>query len=250
MSGLTAEQILTIKGIMDKLQERAISRMFAIPVDPERDNCPNYLQIVHHPMDIGTVCQKIEENKYNSVAEWKADVELIWSNSLLYNSNNQFLKFITLDMQKTFSELSKFISDNPVRDWFNKLIYLREQFASATKPFEAHASINRLSQRTPVKPKSLSPKPNQKANKAQKPKKKPINRKPLKKSEIVKLTKQINGLTEDSHLISVIEIIEEEEPNVKIEGETLELNLCDVSPNTLILLRNKVESLLPPQPVQ
>lgn len=248
MTGLNEEQIHTIQGIMAELQEHAISKMFAVPVDPERDNCPNYFSIVTHPMDLGTVCSKIAENKYNTIAEWKSDVELIWSNSLAYNSNNQFLKFITLDMQKTFSELSKFISDNPRKDWSNKLIYLREQFAQATKPFEAHASINRLAQRTPVKPKSLSPKPSQKQAKAPKTKKKPINKKPLKKSEVVKLAKQINGLNEDSHLISVIEIIENEEPNVKIEGDQLTLDLLTVSPNTLILLRNKVEQLIP-QPV-
>lgn len=40
--------------------------LFSEPVDPTRDNCPDYLKVVANPMDLGTVMNKIYLDIYKS----------------------------------------------------------------------------------------------------------------------------------------------------------------------------------------
>ena len=40
--------------------------LFSEPVDPVRDNCPEYAKIITQPMDLGTVMNKIYLDIYKS----------------------------------------------------------------------------------------------------------------------------------------------------------------------------------------
>eukprot|EP01033_Poteriospumella_lacustris_P011621 gene11621-8276_t len=59
---------------------------FRLPVDWQGMGLVDYPEIVKVPMDLGTVKKKIEEDKYETVEEIAADVRLVWSNCMLYNS--------------------------------------------------------------------------------------------------------------------------------------------------------------------
>jgi hypothetical protein len=118
---------------MDKLSSRAISRMFAQPVDPQQDNLPHYATIVRQPMDLGTVRHKLLADKYPSVSAWRDDMELIWANSLSVNSRQSVLGSITLEMQSLFKRLSQNLTDNPDMDWLNALFGLREELNTISR---------------------------------------------------------------------------------------------------------------------
>jgi len=228
---------------MDEIYKRTVSKMFAIPVDPERDNCPNYFSIIPKPMDLGTVRKKLEENQYTTIAEWKSDMELIWANSFTFNKNNVLLNLITTEMSDVYKKLAKFVSDDPKNDWNLMLCHLKDQIVLSTKPFEE--TIGKRIGKSAIKPKSTN-KQLSNLTKSPKTKKKSVNKKPLSKNAIVKLTKQINSLTDESQILSILEVIEEEEPQIKAEGEHFELELCSLKPSTLIALRDRLQSLLGP----
>ena len=57
--------------------------IFLRPVDPLKDQCPDYLTVIKNPMDFGTIRKKI--SKYNSKSEFTADCELVFSNCRIYN---------------------------------------------------------------------------------------------------------------------------------------------------------------------
>jgi hypothetical protein len=40
--------------------------LFSEPVDPSRDNCPDYFKVVANPMDLGTVMNKVYLDIYKS----------------------------------------------------------------------------------------------------------------------------------------------------------------------------------------
>lgn len=241
MSGITSEQIAKMKDIMSKVQSRAISQMFSHPVDPVADNCPDYPEIVKTPMDLGTINQKIDENKYNSVNEWKNDVDLVWNNSLAYNKNNQTLVMITTELQDLFNELSMFISDDPYGDWCSKLINLREQLKMATKCFEIGASSGKSTKGPNSK---SSTKAKEKVGKSAKSKKKlPVKK--LSKGVITKLVKQINSITDENIILALYEVIEEEESYMQPTGDIVEFNPSTLKPSTLVALKAKLDSLLP-----
>ena len=57
--------------------------IFLRPVDPLKDQCPDYLTVIKNPMDFGTIRKKI--SKYNSKSEFTTDCELVFSNCRIYN---------------------------------------------------------------------------------------------------------------------------------------------------------------------
>ena len=56
---------------------------FREPVNPDIDNCPDYRRIVVHPMDLGTLSNKIYLDTYKSYAEIWKDVGYVFKNCRL-----------------------------------------------------------------------------------------------------------------------------------------------------------------------
>jgi len=46
---------------------------------------PDYFDVVKQPMDLGTIGHKLQTDQYAQVSEFLEDLELVWSNCLLYN---------------------------------------------------------------------------------------------------------------------------------------------------------------------
>lgn len=107
--------------IMDTLSSHSISQMFAQPVDPILDNCPDYFDYIKNPMDLGTVRKKLLTDQYKSVSEWKNDVNLIWANSNNYNPKNSLIRYITKDLSNLFHKLTIYFTDSPQNDWADQL---------------------------------------------------------------------------------------------------------------------------------
>ncbi len=58
---------------------------FTVPVDPVAHNCPNYLQVIKHPMDLGTVQTKLRADEYSSEDQVLGDIRLVFSNAMKFN---------------------------------------------------------------------------------------------------------------------------------------------------------------------
>jgi hypothetical protein len=56
---------------------------FTKPVDLEE--VPDYLQVIHNPMDLETMMCKVNMGQYQSGSQFMDDVKLISSNCLNYN---------------------------------------------------------------------------------------------------------------------------------------------------------------------
>ena len=74
-----------LKNVVRMIGRQKPSEAFLDPVDWEDLGIPDYPEIVTHPMDIGTVQQKLDGGGYTSVIDVAADVDLVWSNAILYN---------------------------------------------------------------------------------------------------------------------------------------------------------------------
>lgn len=59
--------------------------LFSEPVDPVRDNCPEYLKVVAQPMDLGTVLNKIYLDIYKNYSDFWKDIGLVLKNCLKFN---------------------------------------------------------------------------------------------------------------------------------------------------------------------
>ena len=52
----------------------------------QKKEAPDYYDIIKKPMDLGTMAKKLKAQQYNSKEEFVTDLNLIWSNCMLYNT--------------------------------------------------------------------------------------------------------------------------------------------------------------------
>lgn len=71
--------------LLKKLWSHPHSWVFQAPVDVVKLNLPDYLTIIKHPMDLGTVKKKLASGVYSSPHEFAADVRLTFTNAMTYN---------------------------------------------------------------------------------------------------------------------------------------------------------------------
>jgi len=78
--------------LIQSLLDTQDSFEFRQPVDHEALGLVDYTIIVKRPMDLGTVKQNLTDNKYETVEDCLADIQLIWDNCKMYNTHdNVFL---------------------------------------------------------------------------------------------------------------------------------------------------------------
>ena len=62
---------------------------FMEPVNPEKDNCPDYKRVVQHPIDLGTLSNRVYLNFYRCFADIWRDIGYVFKNCRMYNVNDQ-----------------------------------------------------------------------------------------------------------------------------------------------------------------
>lgn len=87
--------------LLTELQNNAASWPFAQPVNKEE--VPDYYEVVKEPMDLSTMEQKLEADKYSSMDEFVYDTKLIFYNCRSYNGEST-------TYYKNASKLEKFFS--------------------------------------------------------------------------------------------------------------------------------------------
>ena len=75
-------------------------------------DAPDYYDVIKHPMDLGTMQKKVKAGQYKSKKQFAHDLDLIWDNCLLYNSDPTHpLRRNVHFMRKKANHLLEFISD-------------------------------------------------------------------------------------------------------------------------------------------
>ncbi|XP_071703801.1 uncharacterized protein [Rutidosis leptorrhynchoides] len=92
--------------ILDRLQKKDTHGVFSEPVDP--DELPDYHDVIKQPMDFGTLRTKLDAGLYQNLEELEADVNLICSNAMQYNSSDT----IFFRQARSIQELAKRDFDN------------------------------------------------------------------------------------------------------------------------------------------
>ena len=140
-SKLTSSQKHMCFEVISELQKYSICYIFNQPVDPEKDSCPDYFDVISNPMDLGTVKQKLSNNKYSSIKEWKRDMSLIWDNSISYNPAGTIVNDCAQHLKNVYERLSKKITDDPDFDWLKEFESIDNQIHKIRKGFKRHYNI-------------------------------------------------------------------------------------------------------------
>ncbi|GFY99012.1 global transcription factor group E4 [Actinidia rufa] len=73
-------------------------------VDPEALGLRDYLDVIKHPMDLGTVKSRLNVNWYKSPREFADDVRLTFSNAMIYNPKGQDVHVMAEQLSTIFEE--------------------------------------------------------------------------------------------------------------------------------------------------
>eukprot|EP00735_Rhodelphis_limneticus_P010598 TRINITY_DN3383_c0_g1::TRINITY_DN3383_c0_g1_i1::g.30966::m.30966 TRINITY_DN3383_c0_g1::TRINITY_DN3383_c0_g1_i1::g.30966 ORF type:complete len:400 (+),score=50.60,sp/Q9Y7N0/BDF1_SCHPO/33.33/1e-36,sp/Q9Y7N0/BDF1_SCHPO/39.60/2e-19,sp/Q9Y7N0/BDF1_SCHPO/29.89/3e-16,Bromodomain/PF00439.20/1.8e-24,Bromodomain/PF00439.20/1.7e-20 TRINITY_DN3383_c0_g1_i1:45-1202(+) len=88
--------------ILVTLQKHKFAEPFNEPVDPIVLNIPDYLNIIRHPMDLGTVKARLDQNEYDNPQQFVNDVRLVFRNAYTYNPEGSQVRAMAEALSKTF----------------------------------------------------------------------------------------------------------------------------------------------------
>ncbi|CAD7701277.1 unnamed protein product [Ostreobium quekettii] len=96
--------------ILSKLKKQSASRPFRQPVDPVLQQCPNYYEVVRHPMDLGTVGERLglgrdAGKRYADPLEFRDDVRQIFANCRVYNPHGHVVRKMGEKLSEKFEAL-------------------------------------------------------------------------------------------------------------------------------------------------
>jgi hypothetical protein len=246
--------------VMEELLSYRISSMFSQPVDPDRDQCPTYFEVVSRPMDLGTVCNKLRNHEYESISVWQQDVHQVWDNAILFNGRNSMVAMLARQMQMVFRKLTEFITNDERSDWINKLADLRVTLtavrgqapkqlqpqkivkvkeppagAKHPKPIRASSQTHKDHKKVPVVARPAVPTRSSSAR---------VPPKQFSHEDIIKLRDDVMQLGEDEESMEKItDLIRKHEPQLMV-GEEVEIELSRLKAETLGELRTLVDKLL------
>ncbi|KAK8798835.1 hypothetical protein WA158_007919 [Blastocystis sp. Blastoise] len=94
--------------IQSLIQNKDNRDIFNKPVDPVRYNLPTYFTIVKHPMDLGTIRDKLASGFYSNSFEIESDIELVFKNAMLFNPKENSVHIAAVKLLRFYhSELEK-----------------------------------------------------------------------------------------------------------------------------------------------
>lgn len=89
---------------------------FLEPVDPVAMNIPTYFDYVKHPMDLGTMQNKLSNWEYQSLEEFEKDMKLVFSNCYAFNPDGTIVNMMGHRLEEVFN--SKW-ADRPIFTNYN-----------------------------------------------------------------------------------------------------------------------------------
>lgn len=83
---MTAQEKRFCLSLLKQLMKHKRAYAFNQPVDPVAFNIPDYFDVIKRPMDLGTVNEKLNQDRYPTFQSVLDDIELIFYNCYLYNN--------------------------------------------------------------------------------------------------------------------------------------------------------------------
>lgn len=102
-SGLKASDPLNkCRTLLKKSMGHKFAGPFLQPVDWMALGIPHYPTVVNNPMDLGTILSKLNSGQYQTMEEFKTDVDLVWSNATKFNPPGHDVYVMAETLKKDF----------------------------------------------------------------------------------------------------------------------------------------------------
>ncbi|GFE54199.1 bromodomain containing protein [Babesia ovis] len=88
--------------LLSMLAKQEGGYVFERPVDPKKQNCPDYFDIVKNPMSFSCIKAKIRRNAYTNPQEFIDDCQLVFDNCFKYNKPETWIAQIGRNIETFF----------------------------------------------------------------------------------------------------------------------------------------------------
>jgi hypothetical protein len=216
-TGLSREQQRLCLEITSRLRECPAAIPFNEPVDPKKQNLPNYFKKIKNPQDLGSIYQRLQGGGYTSVTQWERDIATVWSNAETFNGKDSIIGAMAQQMSWRFQHFKRHLDAHSVAGWTKHLYALREKADCllAKCPPSLRAIIPRsLDSTLPV----LAP----------------FTAREM--ADFILKTGEV--LTDPKDLDQIVAILRRNDPPLNVDDECLVIDVNSLSPHTLWEIRN------------
>eukprot|EP00019_Armaparvus_languidus_P010964 CAMPEP_0168580832 /NCGR_PEP_ID=MMETSP0420-20121227/1039_1 /TAXON_ID=498008 /ORGANISM="Pessonella sp." /LENGTH=324 /DNA_ID=CAMNT_0008615039 /DNA_START=97 /DNA_END=1071 /DNA_ORIENTATION=- len=99
------KKLFKAKYVLQDLAKSPNAWIFAAPVNAKELNLPDYHTVITEPMDMGTVKTHLNEGRYNTLDEFKRELDLTWTNAMKYNPATDPVHQYAAQFQKDTQQL-------------------------------------------------------------------------------------------------------------------------------------------------
>lgn len=219
---MSAHILERCKVITHELMDRPLNGYFREPVNPEKEGLTNYNEIVKCPMDFSTINERLKNDYYNTGLEWYNDVCLVYENALKYHPEGTIFHQIAEYNLHEFKKHAIGFGCTDTQQWYDMVTKgmhsLSEEIAKGPVPQGVDPLILSIV-------------------------KEAEGMMPLKSREVAELVDKLNKTldNEDVHF-DVLCILNETEPQLKIDGEKVLIDADTLSQKSLNALYRYIKS--------
>ena len=109
------------KKFLDVLLKEPMTVPLRHPVDPVKDHCPTYLEIIKNPMDLSTMKKKLTQNKYETLQAFIDDIQLICDNAATFNGKASMLAMVGEDIMRETEKWRENIYSSANEAWYKNM---------------------------------------------------------------------------------------------------------------------------------
>lgn len=102
--------------MLKALQKAPLALPFLSPVDWKTLKLPTYPKIVKHPMDLGTVEQRLLNFRYASVTDFSNDVNQVWANAHTFNQDDSEIYVAATQLAAEFEQRMRCVPNGPLQE--------------------------------------------------------------------------------------------------------------------------------------
>mmetsp|Transcript_6775 Transcript_6775/g.17738 ORF Transcript_6775/g.17738 Transcript_6775/m.17738 type:complete len:328 (-) Transcript_6775:375-1358(-) len=102
-------------GVLAELMAVDIAEPFNVKVDWKGLGLHDYPKVVKHPMDLGTIKDKLKSSKYATTADLAQDVRLVWKNAKSYNQEGSEIHIAASSLEADFEAKFQHVPRGPLR---------------------------------------------------------------------------------------------------------------------------------------
>ena len=200
--------------ITDEIMSNSFADLFIPPVDPVLDGCPNYYNIVKNPQCLSRIRKMLVDKHYNYLFEWKRDMELVFTNAILFNGERSYIAQEANSLLAQFRRLTKDMYVGTKAEWFVQVNHYYQK-------------INTLLSHPPKIPKVVL----KAADKAES----------VSQKELQQLSEATLSLTTGNDVLQIIQLLNSFGMNLSIEKKEIIINLQTLPPIVIKALTSFVK---------